>query len=130
MSIIPDSYLDLLERPLFGHLGTVRDDGEPQVNPMWFAFDGEFLRFTNTTTRRKYRNVMGEPRVSLSINDPDQPYRYLEVRGTVERIEPDTEGVFFAELAARYRLDIPLPPGDVAHRVVYVVRPTAVSFQG
>jgi PPOX class probable F420-dependent enzyme len=129
MSIIPDSHTDLLDRPLFGHLGTVRDDGEPQVNPMWFAFDGEFLRFTNTTTRRKYRNVTTEPRISLSINDPDQPYRYLEVRGVVERIEPDTEGVFFAELANRYQLSITLPPGDVAHRVVYVVRPTAVSYQ-
>ncbi|GIE31903.1 PPOX class F420-dependent enzyme [Actinoplanes italicus] len=129
MSIIPDSHTDLLDRPLFGHLGTVRDDGEPQVNPMWFAFDGEFLRFTNTTTRRKYRNVTAEPRISLSINDPDQPYRYLEVRGVVERIEPDTEGVFFAELANRYRLDMALPPGDVEHRVVYVVRPTAVSYQ-
>jgi PPOX class probable F420-dependent enzyme len=129
MSIIPDSHTDLLDRPLFGHLGTVRDDGEPQVNPMWFAFDGEFLRFTNTTTRRKYRNVTTEPRISLSINDPDRPYRYLEVRGVVERIEPDTEGVFFAELAKRYQLAIELPPGDVAHRVVYVVRPTAVSYQ-
>ncbi|GAA4974628.1 PPOX class F420-dependent oxidoreductase [Actinoplanes utahensis] len=130
MSIIPDSYTDLLERPLFGHLGTVRDDGEPQVNPMWFSYDGEFLRFTNTTTRRKYRNVTGEPRVSLSINDPERPYRYLEVRGRVERIEPDTEGVFFASLADRYGLHMDGPPGDVAHRVVYVVRPTGASYQG
>ncbi|MDI6101713.1 PPOX class F420-dependent oxidoreductase [Actinoplanes sp. NEAU-A12] len=130
MSVIPDRYTDLLERPLFGHLGTVRDDGEPQVNPMWFTYDGEFLRFTNTTTRRKYRNVTTEPRISLSINDPAQPYRYLEVRGLVERIEPDTEGVFFAELAARYGMNFDGPPGDVEHRVVYVVRPTAVSYQG
>ena len=130
MSIIPDSYTDVLERPLFGHLGTVRADGEPQVNPMWFTYDGELLRFTNTTTRRKYRNVTGEPRVSMSVNDPDRPYRYLEVRGRVERIEPDTAGVFFAELAARYGFVMDGPPGDVEHRVVYVVRPTGASYQG
>ena len=130
MGIIPERYLDLLDRPLFGHLGTVREDGEPQVNPMWFAYDGEFLRFTNTTVRRKYRNVIAEPRISLSINDPDQPYRYLEVRGLVERIEPDRTGAFFAQLAARYGMNMDGPPGDVEHRVVYLVRPTAASYQG
>jgi PPOX class probable F420-dependent enzyme len=130
MSVIPDSYIDLLERPLFGHLGTTRPDGQPQVNPMWFSYDGEFLYFTNTTTRRKFRNVQAEPRVSLSVNDPEQPYRYLEVRGTVERFEPDPDGTFFLQLAARYGFRMDGPPGDAADRVVYVVRPTGASYQG
>jgi PPOX class probable F420-dependent enzyme len=129
MSVIPDSHVDLLERPLFGHLGTVRSDGQPQVNPMWFSYDGEFLYFTNSTKRRKFQNLQADPRISLSINDPDQPYRYLEVRGVLERADPDTSGVFFAELAARYGMEIDGPPGDVEYRVVLVVRPTAVSFQ-
>jgi PPOX class probable F420-dependent enzyme len=130
MSVIPDGYIDLLERPLFGHLGTTRPDGQPQVNPMWFSYDGEFLYFTNTTTRRKFRNVQAEPRVSLSVNDPAQPYRYLEVRGTVERFEPDPDGTFFLQLAARYGMELDGPPGDAADRVVYVVRPTGASYQG
>lgn len=101
----------------------------PQVNPMWFSWDGVHLRFTNTTTRRKHRNVSNEPRVAVSINDPDQPYRYLEIRGWVERIEPDPGAVFFAELAERYSMPIDGPPPDAADRVVFVVRPEAVSYQ-
>ena len=127
--MIPAEYEDLLTRPLFGHLATVRPDGTPQANPMWFSWDGEYLRFTNTTIRQKYRNVTAEPRIAMSVTDPDKPYRYLEVRGTVERIEPDPEAEFFAELAKRYGLELDGPPGDAAHRVVIVVRPEAVSYQ-
>jgi PPOX class probable F420-dependent enzyme len=129
MSVIPSEFEDLLTRPLFAHLATIRPGGQPQVNPMWFAWDGEHLRFTNTTTRRKSRNVKLEPRVAISINDPDQPYRYLEVRGTVVAIEPDPGAVFFAELAARYHLPMDGPPSDAADRVVLVVKPEAVSCQ-
>jgi PPOX class probable F420-dependent enzyme len=127
--MIPDEYADLLTRPLFGHLATVRPDGTPQANPMWFSWDGTHLRFTNTTRRQKYHNVTAEPRIAMSVNDPDRPYRYLEVRGRVERIEPDPEAVFFAELAKRYGLELDGPPGDAADRVVFVVRPEAVSYQ-
>jgi PPOX class probable F420-dependent enzyme len=127
--MIPDEYADLLDRPLFGHLATVRPDGTPQVNPMWFSWDGTHLRFTNTTRRQKHRNVTAEPRIAMSVNDPDRPYRYLEVRGRVERIEPDPEAAFFAELAKRYGLELDGPPGDAADRVVFVVRPEAVSYQ-
>jgi PPOX class probable F420-dependent enzyme len=127
--MIPDEYTDLLTRPLFGHLATVRPDGTPQANPMWFSWDGTHLRFTNTTRRQKHRNVTTEPRIAMSVHDPDRPYRYLEVRGRVERIEPDPGAEFFAELANRYGLELDGPPGDAADRVVFVVRPDAVSYQ-
>lgn len=127
--IVPDSHQDLLTRPLFGHLATIRPDGTPQVNPMWFSWDGTFLRFTGTTTRYKYRNVTAHPEVAVSISDPEQPYRYLEVRGVVTRIEPDPDAAFFGELAERYRLPMDGPPGDAADRIVYVVEPRSVSFQ-
>ena len=86
MVAIPTGYNDLLERPLYGHLATTRPDGAVQVSPMWFDWDGELLRFAHTTKRQKYRNVQSSPRVAMSISDPDNPYRYLEVRGDVERI--------------------------------------------
>ncbi|GAA2987058.1 PPOX class F420-dependent oxidoreductase [Actinokineospora diospyrosa] len=129
MSLIPDSHLDLLDRPLFAHLATIRPDGVPQVNPMWFHWDGEFVRFTNTTTRYKYRNVTTNPVVAFSVNDPDQPYRYLEIRGTVERIDKDADAEFFLELAKRYSLPMDGPPEDAPDRVIYVIRPIAVSRQ-
>lgn len=127
MSIIPDDFRDLLERPLYGHLGTIRPDGTPQVNPMWFTWDGEHLRFTTTTVRQKHKNVTANPEVSISVNDPDQPYRYLEVRGKVIRIEDDSDGKFVADIAARYGRKLDGPPADVEFRVVYVVEPTAIS---
>lgn len=129
MNIIPASHEDLLSRPLFAHLGTIRDDGTPQVNPMWTSWDGEVLRFTTTTDRRKYANMVANPAVSISINDPDRPYRYLEVRGSVERVEPDSGGAGFDALARRYGLSYEPPVGDAERRVVVVVRPTAVSSQ-
>jgi PPOX class probable F420-dependent enzyme len=129
MVAIPDDYENLLERPLYGHLATTRPDGTVQVNPMWFDWDGQRLRFTHTNKRQKYRNVTSHPEVAVSINDPEQPYRYLEVRGVVEEIVPDPTGSFFVHLNKRYGGPFDGPPPDAADRVVIVVRPTAVSKQ-
>jgi PPOX class probable F420-dependent enzyme len=103
MVAVPAGYADLLERPLYGHLATTRPDGSVQVSPMWFDWDGELLRFAHTTKRQKYRNVQRNPRVAMSISDPDNPYRYLEVRGDVERIEPDPAASFFRRIAKLQR---------------------------
>ncbi|HEY4021463.1 MAG TPA: PPOX class F420-dependent oxidoreductase [Pseudonocardiaceae bacterium] len=129
MTVIPESHRDLLEQPLIAHLGTTRPDHTPQVNPMWFGWDGELIRFTNTTTRQKFRNVETNPHVSISIVDPDRPYRYIEVRGVVTRIEPDPEATFFLELAKRYGLDVTEAPKDAPNRVILVVEPTGSSKQ-
>ncbi len=126
---VPASHLDLLQRPLFAHLATSRAEGGPQVNPMWFIWDGQHLRFTGTTTRFKHRNITHDPRVAVSINDPDQPYRYLEIRGTVTAIEPDPRAEFFLTLADRYGLPTDGAPGDAPHRVVYVVTPDRTTWQ-
>jgi PPOX class probable F420-dependent enzyme len=129
MVAIPDDYRDLLERPLYGHLATSRPDGTVQVNPMWFDWDGELLRFTHTTKRQKYRNVTAHPQVAMSIVDPDNPYKFLEVRGSVEEIVPDPTGAFYMHLNDRYSGPFSEPPPDSPDRVILVVRPTAVSKQ-
>jgi PPOX class probable F420-dependent enzyme len=129
MVAIPEGYENLLDRPLYGHLATVRPDGTPQVNVMWFDWDGELLRFTHTTKRQKYRNVQAHPEVAMSIADPDNPYKFLEVRGVVEDIVPDPEGVFYLHLNKRYDGPLTEAPADKADRVVLVVRPTAFSKQ-
>lgn len=129
MSGIPDGYEDLLVRPLFGHLATVRPDGSPAVTPMWFSWDGERLRFTHTTRRAKLRNIEHNPHVSLSVLDPEQPYRYLQARGTVEGIEPDPTGAFYVELARRYGRANATSPPDAPDRVIITVRPFAYSKQ-
>ncbi|MEC3954669.1 PPOX class F420-dependent oxidoreductase [Nocardia sp. CDC153] len=128
--VIPEKYTDLLTRPLFAHLATLNPDGTPQVTPIWQLWDGEFLRFTTTTTRAKHRNTSRDPHVAVSINDPEAPYRYLEVRGVIERIDADPQGEFFDVLAQRYGLAYEKPVGDHPDRVVLVMRPTRVTYQG
>src|SRR5215831_1124132 len=126
--VIPESLADLVERPLYAHLATVRPDGTPQVNPTWFRFDGEYLWLTTTTKRQKNRNWHVQPAVALSIADPDRPYRYLEIRGWVERIVPDPQGAEFVRLAERYGLPQG-PPPDAADRIAVAVRPQHTTTQ-
>jgi len=123
---VPDSHRDLLERPLTAHVATVDTSGGPQTSPMWFGWDGDRLRLTHTRTRQKFRNLQAEPRIALSITDPADPQRYLEVRGVVEAVEDDSGGSFYRKLRARYGVDPDAPMPDAAARVVLVVRPTTV----
>ena len=118
---IPARYRRLLELPLYGHLGTIRPDDTVQVTPMWFEFDGENLRFTHTTYRQKYRNLQHNPSMALSIIDPDDPHRYLEVAGRLVEILPDPEGLFYVRLQNRYGNPSSTPPRDKADRVILVM---------
>jgi len=123
MTVIPETVLDLLERPLYASLGTTRPDGAPQVNPMWFVWDGEFIWFTHTSYRQKYKNIAHEPRVSVSIFDPDQPYRYVEIRGVVDHIDLDPEAKLYQRLSERYQ-GTPVTPPDAPQRVAIAIKPT------
>lgn len=122
-------YDDLLTRPLVAHLATVRPDGSPQVNPVWFRWDGTYLWLTMTSTRQRYRNMSAHPSVAVSIVDPDDPYRYLEVRGHIERMDADPEATEFLRLARRYGLAIDATPQDAPQRLAVTIRPTAASHQ-
>jgi PPOX class probable F420-dependent enzyme len=121
VSEVPASHVDLLEMPIFAHLATVRPDGSPQSSVMWFAWDGSRIRLTHTRTRQKFANLAHEPRVALSIADPVDQYRFLEIRGTVEKIEDDPGGEFYRSLQLRYGMDYPILDADV--RVVIAIRP-------
>jgi PPOX class probable F420-dependent enzyme len=126
---LPESHADLLERPLFAHLATVRPDGTPQSNVMWYAWDGEVLRMTHTKTRQKFRNFAHQPKLALSVADPDNPYRYLEVRGAVESIEDDdVEASFYQSLQQRYGQPIPIKDAPV--RVILTIRPESFVAHG
>jgi PPOX class probable F420-dependent enzyme len=118
-----------VERPLYSHLATVRPDGTPQVNPTWVRFDGTYLWLTTTTVRAKNRNWQAQPAVALSIIDPDRPYRYLEIRGRVERVVPDPEAAEFLRLAERYDMEQPGPPPDAADRIAVAIRPFHTTTQ-
>ena len=120
---IPEGYRDLLESTALVHVATLGPNGEPQNNPVWFGWDGEHVKFSQTKARQKYRNVHRDPRIALSLVDPANPYRYLEIRGEVVHIEEDPENVFIDAMAKKYMgVDVyPMhQPGD--ERVVVYVR--------
>ncbi|MBO0781983.1 MAG: PPOX class F420-dependent oxidoreductase [Ktedonobacteraceae bacterium] len=92
----------ILHSKAFAHLATTGPDGAAQSSPMWFLWDGEHIKFTHTTNRKKYQNIQRDPRVAVSITDVDNPYTYAEFRGVVERIEKDPTGAFYDTLAKHY----------------------------
>lgn len=119
----PESHADLLDKPTFAHLATIRPDGSPQSSVMWFAWEGDRIKMTHTKTRQKFRNLGNEPRVALSIADPEDHYRFLEVRGVVESVEDDDAvASFYQSLQRRYGSVYPIPDADV--RVIFTIRPT------
>jgi len=129
--VIPESHTDILEKPAFASVATIGPDGGPQNNPVWFGWDGSNVRFSQITTRQKYRNLNADPRVSFSILDPDDPYRYIEIRGVMIGIEDDPDLTFINSMAKRYLGLDTYPwhrPGD--ERVVMVVEPVHTTVMG
>jgi PPOX class probable F420-dependent enzyme len=118
---IPDDLQDLVQRPIFASLGTIRPDDTVQVNPMWFAYQDGTLRFTHTNKRAKFRNLQHNPSMSLLITDPDAPLRYLELRGQLIEVIPDPSGAYYVFLGQRYGNPDQEPPPDKADRVVLVM---------
>jgi PPOX class probable F420-dependent enzyme len=130
-STIPANYADLLESKALADVATIGPHGEPQVNPVWFGWDGTYLSFSQTTTRQKYKNVQRDSRIALSIVDPQNPYRYLEIRGKVVRIDPDPDLAFINSMAKKYLGQDVYPwhrPGD--ERIVIVVEPEHTTQMG
>jgi PPOX class probable F420-dependent enzyme len=121
----PESHADLPSRPVYAHLATVRPDGAPLVNPMWFLWDEAqgVIKLTHTKRRSNYRFIQSEPRVALEISDPNDPLRYLQIRGVVEAIDDDPTGAFYEILQERYGGTGEM--SDREYRVVITVRPTA-----
>jgi len=131
LQVIPKSHADLLDSKALAHVATIGPGGEPQVNPVWFGTQDGYIMFSQTTTRQKFRNVQDEPRVAFSIVDPTNDYRYLEVRGVVERVDPDPDNAFINSMAKKYLGEDIYPwhrPGD--ERVVVVVRPVHTTQMG
>lgn len=124
MSAIPQDREDILNKRAFGHVATIGPHGEPQSNPVWIDWDGQYLKFSQTKARQKYRNLKREPRISVSVHDPDEPYRYVEVRGKVAKIEDDPDNTFINKMAKKYLDENEYPwsqPGE--QRVVVYVEP-------
>lgn len=128
---IPDSIKDLLERPIVVTLATVMSDGAPQATPVWFSWDGELIWINTARGRAKDRNMTERGVVSILSVDPDNPYRYLEIRGEVVEITEQGGVDHINQLSARYLNRPDYYGNDHARkasetRVIYKVRPIRV----
>jgi PPOX class probable F420-dependent enzyme len=81
---IPKSHHDILTNRATGHICTIRPDGRLTVNPVGLMFDGEYVRVSTVKTRMKYKNLVRDPRVAISIPHRNNPNRYVEIRGIAE----------------------------------------------
>lgn len=128
---IPDKYLDLFKKKALGHLATLMPDGSPQVTPVWIDYDGTHVLFNTAQERQKDRNLQRDGRVSISMVDPDNAYRYLEVRGRV--VERTTQGAdaHIDTMAKKYLGQDKYPwrqPGEV--RVIFKIQPEHSTAMG
>ena len=129
MVSIPESYLDLLQqKKAFASLATVMPDGTPQVTPVWFDYVGGKLRVNTAKGRVKARNLKPGAAVALAIMDPDNPYRYVQIRGRVTSATEDGADAHIDQLAKKYLGKDTYPfrqPGEM--RIMYEIEPISVS---
>ena len=88
---IPDSHLDLIAGPVYAVLTTIAPDGQPENTVVWCSWDGTHVIVNSTDDRRKTKNAGRNPKVALTAIDPQNPLRWIDVRGYVEEIVPDPE---------------------------------------
>ena len=124
-----DNYLDLLQqKKAFAGLATIMPDGTPQVTPVWFDYHGGRVRVNTAKGRVKARNLKPGAAVALSIMDPDNPYRYVQIRGRVASATETGADAHIDSMAKKYLGKDQYPfrqPGEV--RVMYEIEPVSVS---
>jgi PPOX class probable F420-dependent enzyme len=130
---IPDAFRPLLgdDVKAFAGLATLLPDGSPQVTPVWFDTEGGTIRVNTAKGRWKDRNMRRDGRIALSIMDPANPYRHLQIRGKVERVTEQGADAHIDRLAKKY-MGVDTYPFRQAgeQRVIFVIRPERVTTMG
>ena len=129
--VIPDKFRDLFQKRAFANLATIMPDGRPQVTPVWVDYDGRHILFNTAEGRQKDKNLQRDKRVALSMTDPDNPYRYLEVRGQVVERTKSGADQHIDKMAKKYLGKDTYPfrqAGEV--RVIYKIDPQHVTKMG
>jgi len=132
MSVIPEAFNDLLtKKKAFANLATVNADGTPQVTPVWFDWDGSRLRINTAKGRVKDKNLRRTPALALTIMDPDNPYRYIQVKGRVANVTESGADAHIDALSKKYTGQdryAKRTPGEV--RVIFTITPDRVQTMG
>jgi PPOX class probable F420-dependent enzyme len=128
---IPESHSSIFKKRAFAHVATTDPDGAPQVTPVWVDYDGEYVLINSAKGRKKDRNLRERPeRVALSVQDPDDPYRYVGLQGRVVEVTEEGAEEMMHRFAYKYwgKDRYPLPQGQV--RVIYKIAPERVWVVG
>ncbi|MFC6989657.1 PPOX class F420-dependent oxidoreductase [Haloplanus sp. GCM10025708] len=128
MASIPEEFMDLFEKSTFAHVATVMPDGTPHVTPVWVDYDADenYVLVNTERGRRKERNASRNPRVGVSMTDPDDPYRALSLLGEVDEIRTEGAREHIDELAQRYMGESEYPNPIETERVLLCIRPERV----
>lgn len=130
-ALVPESHKDLFQKKAFGSFTTLMPDGSPQTTPVWVDFQDGKLVVNTALGRQKDKNVRRDPRVAVTLIDPENPYRYLEVRGRVDEITQDGASTHIDKMAKKYLDKDKYPfaqPGE--QRVLLKITPHKFSAMG
>jgi PPOX class probable F420-dependent enzyme len=136
-NVIPDSHKDLLEGPVFVVLSTLMPDNQPQSTVVWCSYDGTHVLTNTARGRQKEKNISERPKATVVAIDPENPYRYIEVRGVVEEITEEGAMDHINQLAQLYmnkeKYYGGVAPADQEGkeiRVICKIKPTKVNANG
>ena len=126
--VIPESHVDLFKKKAFANLATLMPNGQPQVTPVWVDYDGRHVLINTAEGRQKDKNLQRDRRVALSILDPDNPYKYLEVRGQAVERTLDGADRHIDAMAKKYlgKEKYPFRQANEV-RVIYRIQPEHVT---
>ena len=132
---VPDTHLDLFQRPVHGVLTTIMPDGAPQSSLIWVDYDGKYLLINTTLERQKGRNMQANPKVTVLVIDPKDTSRWIELRGRVKQITQVGAEEHADKLTQRYCPDKRHFYGDIyppeqkekETRVIFRIQPVKVS---
>ncbi len=128
MNKIPEAFADLLEdhKAAYAFLATIMEDGSPQLTPLWFDTEGEYIRINSAKGRIKDANMRVRPNVAILITDPEDPFgRYIQIRGRVVEFSEEGGDEHINKLSLKYRKHPwTLVPKQV--RVIYKILPRTV----
>jgi PPOX class probable F420-dependent enzyme len=132
MTAIPEAFMDLMtEKKALASLATVMANGSPQVTPVWFDYADGKVRVNVAKGRVKVRNMPEGAKVALAIIDPDNGYRYIQVRGVVSKVTEEGADAHIDGLAKKYLGQDKYPfgqPGEV--RVLFEIEPQSTQTMG
>jgi PPOX class probable F420-dependent enzyme len=131
MKQVPESHADIFDKPAFAHLSTLMSDGSPQSSAVWVDTDGPLIVINSAEGRLKDRNIRRDPRVAVSVTDPENPYRSLTIRGRVTKITNEGADQHIDRMAKKY-MDVdeyPFRTPDEV-RVLYYIEPERIVAMG